>query len=189
MSEVLKQLELHLSDRSLVSLRRDEIDENSLQGFILGYSDELTLIQHIYDFNHEGLNVVNTPDITSIDSTDTAQLHRLILAEEGLIPDIGPFDDAPLSAWKDLLGYFAATNPIVILECEQPEDDVFLIGRIARLTDYEAHIHYFNGAAEWEADPRKMTYEYITRFQVFTNYTNKYQAYFERHPERDFLGK
>lgn len=188
MPEVLKQLELHLSDRSMVSLRRDEIDENCLQGFILGYSDGLTLIQHIYDFHHDGLSVVNTPDITSIDSTDTDKLHRLMLAEEGLIPGIGPFDDAPLSAWKDLLGYFAPTNPIVILESEQPEDEVFLIGRIARLTENEAHIHHFNGAGEWEPDPRKMSYEYITRFQVFTNYANKYHSYFERHPERDFVG-
>lgn len=41
-------------ERKLVSINRDAIDSNSIQGFILGFSDELVVIQYIYDFRLDG---------------------------------------------------------------------------------------------------------------------------------------
>jgi len=186
MLEVLNQLEKYCRDRSLVSLRRDDIDVNSTQGLVLGYSSELILIQDVYDFFVDGLHILNIRDITSVESTKTDCLQRKILLEEGLMSDEGSGHDYPLSCWKDLLSHVVASKQIVIIEDEDPADDIFLIGRIARVTDYDVHVHYFNGMAEWEPDPRKMTFEYITRCKLFTNYTNKYQSYFERYPDRDF---
>ncbi len=71
-----------MTDRKLVSIRRDAIDSNSIQGFVLAASDELLLIQYVYDFNLDGLMVLRLSDVTEIKSGATDKFQKQLLIDE-----------------------------------------------------------------------------------------------------------
>lgn len=58
-------------DKQLISIRREHIDPNKIQGFKIAESEKLLLIQYIYDFNADGLMVLRKQDITNIETTNT----------------------------------------------------------------------------------------------------------------------
>jgi hypothetical protein len=87
-------------DRELVSIRRDDINANSIQGFILGFSDELVLIQYVYDFRLDGLMVLRAADITEVTCNATDELQKKLLIAEGLFQQV-PFESSfDLRDWK-----------------------------------------------------------------------------------------
>ena len=59
----MHQLAKHQKQRNLVSIRRGEIDGCSIQGFVLGLSENLVLLQYVYDFHLDGLMLLRTADI------------------------------------------------------------------------------------------------------------------------------
>ncbi len=185
MSELSSILESYRRDGDLVSIERDDITDASVHGIVLDYSNELLIIRHLSDFVWDGLQVLSIKDITSIDSGETNELHLQMLEEEGCLSNLQAVPQYPLSNWQALLTHIQAQNKLIILEDEHPEDDLFFLGRIARLNDYEVHLHYFNVTAEWESDTGKIGYNYITRCQLFSNYANMYESHFKRYPEKD----
>jgi hypothetical protein len=52
--------------RDLVSIERSNIDQNSIQAFVLASSDELIVLQYVYDFTLNGLMVLRTKDVTKV---------------------------------------------------------------------------------------------------------------------------
>lgn len=169
-------------DRKIVSIHRDHIDTNSIQGFILGFSDDLILIQYVYDFRLDGLLVLMVSDITDIKSNATNEFQKDLLIAEGLFQQI-PFDLAfELHDWRSIISQFSRQYRLMILEDERPDSKVFLIGEIKNITKTNISLRYFTGAGNWNEKPMKLSFNSITSCQVDTNYTNVYQRYFDRQP-------
>ena len=68
----------------LVSIERENIDGNKIQGFLLGESDEYVLISYVYDFHLDGLMVLRKMDISLVETTKTDKLQTLLLKDEGI---------------------------------------------------------------------------------------------------------
>lgn len=167
-------------DKDLLSIRRGNIDAYSTQGFLLGYSDELLLIQCICDFRLDGLMVLRTADITEIKCDATNQLQKELLIAEGLFQQV-PFAAAfDLRDWKSILTQFARQYRFAILQDERPEDPVYLIGEIEKVTRASVWLRYFSGTGEWDEKPTKLAFSSITSCQVDAHYLNVYRRYFER---------
>ena len=58
----------------LVSIKREKIDGNKIQGFIIDESGGLILVSYVYDFNLDGLMVLRKKDITKLETTKTDKL-------------------------------------------------------------------------------------------------------------------
>ncbi len=167
-------------DRKLVSIRRERIDPNSLQGFILGYSDELLLMQNVYDFRLDGLRVVRSNDITDIKCNTTDELQKELLIAEGLVQKV-PFGSAfDLRDWRAIITQLSRECGFMILENEDPESETFLIGEVEKITRSSVWLRYFSGAGEWDEKPTKLPFGSITSCQVDTNYINVYRRHFAR---------
>ena len=80
MTEHLSKLK---EGRNLISIRRGNIDGHKIQGFLLDYSEELILINYVYDFILDGLMVLRRSDISEIKTDKTALLQTQILKEIG----------------------------------------------------------------------------------------------------------
>ena len=52
---LLALLDQHHHERDLISVRREDIDDAAIQGFVLARSRELLVLQYISDFHLEGL--------------------------------------------------------------------------------------------------------------------------------------
>lgn len=176
----MHDLATHQNQRSLISLRRDRIDDNTIQGFIIGASDELVLLQYVCDFRLDGLMVLAVSDVTEVRCTATDRFQRTLLAADGLVEQV-PFGLAiNLQDWRSAIGDLASRYPLLILECERLEEPDFAIGRVLKLARDEVRLAWFSGAANWGDESVRFRYKDITSCQVDTNYTNVYQRYFDR---------
>jgi hypothetical protein len=166
--------------RDLVSIYREDIDDHSIQGFVLESSQQLVVLQYVYDFHLDGLMVLRVDDISEVEVSATSVFQKGLLAQEGLEDQV-PFESRfELQNWRTLISQLAKEHPLMILECEAGEEKDFLIGRVEEITTTGVRFKHFSGAATWADSPVQLKYGDITCCQVGSNYANFYQRHFER---------
>lgn len=176
----MHDIAIHQDQRSLISLRRDEIDDRAIQGFVIASSVELILLQYVYDFHLDGLMVLAVSDITEVRCTATDRFQQSLLVEEGLVKKV-PFGlSITLQDWRSAIADLSNRYPLLILECERQEEPDLVIGRMVDVTPDEVQLECFSGAANWNEKPVRLRYDDITSCQAGSNYVNVYQRYFER---------
>jgi hypothetical protein len=179
-TNLIDSLAEHSLRRDLVSISRDEIDDKSIQGYVLALSAELVVVQFVYDFHLDGLKVLRIADITAVDCSTTDRFHKELLAREGLEQAV-PFDKAfDANDWRSIIGQLARDFPLMILECESLNEKDFAIGRVNTLSETTVDFEYFSGVADWNADLTEFDLSDVTSCQVDTNYINVYRRHFER---------
>jgi hypothetical protein len=170
----------HQRQRDLVSVRRDDIDDNSIQGYVLAVSDRLVALQHVYDFRLEGLMILRTEDLTDVEYAATSQFQNELLVREGLTQAV-PFDKRfDLENWPAAIRQLAREFPLLIVECEALHEPAFAIGRVHGVSEEAVDLEYFDGVGQWEKDLVEIEVEDISSCQVDTNYLNVYRRHFER---------
>lgn len=166
-------------DRRLVSIFRDQIDGHSIEGYVLAVSDPLLVLQYVNDFRLDGIKVLRVADISDAESSDTTAFQQTLLIGEGLEREV-PFD-ATFDArnWASILTQFSATYPIMIAECEDSDENSFVIGRVVAVHDDRVEMLGFAGNGSWDEAVVVLNYADLTACQVGSNYLNVYQRYFE----------
>lgn len=168
------------AQRALISILRNNIDPNSIQGFILASSEQLVVLQYVYDFHLDGLMVLSKAEITEIRSTPTDKFQQKLLANDDLLKTV-PFEtNFDLQNWRTIIKQFAKAYPLLILECERGGEPDFIIGRIEKTTSVAVYIRYFTGTGRWLDEPVRVKYSDITSCQVGSNYLKVYERYFDR---------
>jgi hypothetical protein len=171
----------HKDKKNLISIERKGIDANRIQGFILGASRNLVLVQYVYDFKLDGLMTLRVSDISDVRWSKTDKFQLKLLKNEKIY-DMVNFDvNYDLTDWKTTILGLSKKFEYFILENELGNEPVFSIGRIAKITPRSVHLNYFSGAGIWDKKPSVIKYNDITACQVDTNYINVYRRYFERH--------
>lgn len=174
-----KQLLRHTQSRDLVSIRRSEIDDHSIQAFILDYSDSLLLLQYVYDFNLDGYMILRRSDITELRQSKTDAFQKKLLITEGLFEKVDFSFRISLSSYNALL-VSLLSDEIVIVETELSNPADFFIGRILEANDTEAKIQYFTGIGRVLRPASSIPIADITSCQLSSNYINVYKRHFQR---------
>lgn len=167
-------------DKQLISIRREHIDPNEIQGFKLAESKKLLLIQYIYDFNADGLMVLRKQDITNIETTNTDKFQTKLLQAEGVLQTINFDVDYDLSSWKNFIQSALQQHQYFIIEEEDFEEYEMTIGTIENIGNESVQMKYFSGTARWEDEPEEIKYADITSLKVRCNYINVYERYFQQ---------
>lgn len=174
------QLAKHQKQRNLVSIRRGEIDGNSIQGFILDSSKELIALQYVYDFNLDGLMFLRVEDITEVKNSATNKFQKRLLQKEGLLEKISFGATFALSDWKSLIAQISQKRELMIIERETLTQPDFFIGVILKATKSGVRGRFFSGTAKWAERHEKLKFKDITSCQIRTNYINVYQRHFQK---------
>jgi hypothetical protein len=180
MSTLLPLVE-HQKERDLVSVRRSEIDDNVIQGFILAASEQLVVLQYVYDFHLDGLMVLRVDDITEVRCSATDQFQKGLLAQEGLMESVSFAEAFELRSWRAVIAQLSKQYGLMVLECEAAAEKDFVIGRVLKTTAAEVQLQHFSVTARWEESPVKLKFKDVTSCQVGTNYLHVYQRHFARH--------
>jgi len=176
----MHDLARHLEERNLVSIHREPIDPNSMEGYVLALSDDLVVLQFVYDFNLDGIRVIRAADISDVRCSETNRFQKELMRHEGLEQQV-PFDATfNTGNWRALISQFARQYPLMILECEAQDEADFVIGRVVKTSADKVQILGFSGDAEWDDNPTKLALDDLTCCRVGANYINLYQRYFER---------
>ena len=176
----LNVIEKYRQERKLVSLKRDSVDDQKIQGFVLGTSEKLVLLQYVFDFYLDGLMVLRTEDISEIVRTKTDSFQQSLMEHEDLLAGI-PFENhIDLTSWRTAIVGLQKRSPLFILECELLESPSFSLGKVVRVDGRAVAVQTFDGCGKWAADPLVLQCDEITSCQVNTNYARAYERYFER---------
>jgi hypothetical protein len=169
-----------IAESSLVSIKRESIDQRSLQAFPIAFSSALLCVRYVHDFYLDGYLFLRRIDISSIECRATDRFQCSLLDDAGLLPAKNTTDEFPLDSFTSVLSSIKNTE-IAIVECECSDDGMFAIGRHAGCdADDFLAIHEFSTAGNWDGDLTKFAIEDVTCVQLRTNYILHYQRYFDR---------
>lgn len=169
-----------LRRRSLVCVRRNNVDDKCIQGYLVGLSDELLALEHVYDFQVDGLMVLRRADITKVERTATDQFHESLLKTEGVRPKTGLRSPLELDTWMSLLAQFSRDHEYIILQRELGPSPEFAIGRAIRATAAQVELQTFSGDGRWYPKTERWRYSQLTCVQVDNRYLSFYKRHFER---------
>lgn len=179
MSSVPEAVIKHYKDtRSLVSLTREKIDSNTVQGFIVDYNDQWLVLQYIYDFHLDGFLLLRREDLTSLNCRATDAFQHHLLEVDGILRNVDFDFNIPSGGIVPLLNELPSDR-IVIIE-DETEYEQFLIGYFLGVDDDFVSLRTFSGAGRWDDEPSNIATEDITSVSFATNYTLAYERYFEK---------
>ena len=171
-----------LKKRNLLSVRRSGIDENRVQGFLLGYSRNLVLIHYVYDFRLDGLMIFNRNDITFIASDKTDLFQTEILKDAGIFGEVDFNIECDLSNWQSALSSMRNLKRFLVVEDEKSDYPLLYIGEVIRIDKDHIDIMEFSGAGNWDKEASTVYFEDISCVQIGNNYANVYEDYFAGTP-------
>lgn len=165
----------------LVSIERENIDRNKIQGFLLGESDEYILIRYVYDFNLDGLMVLRKKDISRVETSKTDEFQTQLLKDEGIYEQIDFNSKYDVTSLKSLIvSVVAEKYKHFIVEAEDRDEPDFTIGTIEKIGNKSIVMKHFTGIGRWIDEPVEINYSDITSLQVGSNYLNVYERHFRR---------
>ena len=178
----MSELNTLQQNRALVSIYREHINDTPIQGFILAHSKKLVLIQYVYDFNLDGIMVLQRSDVTSIESDESGMFQTQLLKDEGLYAKVDFTKTYDVKNWKTVLAAFGSTHQFITLEDENSEEYVFMIGKMTKLGRKKVSVHEFLCTGIWKEEVSKMSYKNITSLRAGNNYPKVYENYFKQNP-------
>jgi hypothetical protein len=166
--------------RSLVSVRRRDVDDYGIQGFVVGLSETLLALEYVYDFQIDGLMILRRADVTEVRRTGTDEFQEALLNKEGIRP--GTQTPAPLEmdGWRSVIDQLSKHYEYMILERELGPEPEFAIGRVVRATAAQVELQTFSGTGRWYPKTERLKYSRLTCVQVNTRYLGFYQRHFQR---------
>jgi hypothetical protein len=134
----------------VVDFKRPKIDDHVLRGFVLDYSDSLTLINVLDDnFYLNGFSVIRNCDITAYRAYDKDdyflnQALRLISIKPARKPTVD------LSNWATLLLTAQKIFPLITIHREAISNEVCFIGKLVAVTEKTFTIYDIDPDANWD---------------------------------------
>ncbi len=113
---------------SLVDLKRESLEGNSLRGFVAATSADFLALSLIDDQCHfDGACVLRTEDVTFVRwDTDVLKAWARVLQESPSSP--GSVKHVDLSSWESVVRSVAGHEPVVAFHREQVDDRICHIG-------------------------------------------------------------
>jgi hypothetical protein len=138
----------------IVDFKRPGLDENYLRGFVLDYSDTLTLLNVLDDdFHLNGFTVFRNGDVESYRTYDDKDyfLNR-VLRLKSIKHKRKPSVD--LTNWKTLLLSAQKLFPLITIHREVISNEVCFIGKVVSVTDKMFTLYEIDVGAEWDRPHR-----------------------------------
>lgn len=164
--------------RLVCSFERNKIDDLTLYGIPLMMSNNLLVINELYDFEFDGIKVIKIDDITAVYHGESESfLDEVLKNEQILLPNYYNVS-LNINNLKDLMIQFL--DKFLILECENNDNQTFFIGKITEIRELSLKFLNFNGLAIWDEVPIIIKYSSITCVTIKSRYLNIMSKYVKK---------
>ncbi|PTR00819.1 hypothetical protein C8P68_10146 [Mucilaginibacter yixingensis] len=182
MTDILK---LHQENKDLVKLIR-KIDNNieGSNGYILGFSDDLILIQNVIDFDIDGYSVFPTNQIDKIRFNRSDKYFNKMMQWEKLSDTININYQIRLNNWRAAFSSLKENNLKVIVECESSALDTFTIGSITKVGTTYVYVKHFDATGLIDEEETSIDYASISKVTFDSRYINIFSKYLRRRKKR-----
>ena len=175
MDPVMEQVRAAAARRGYLRVEREAVAARRMYGFVLAASDELMLMQEIYDFTPDGYAIVRLRDVTAIRDGESERFDERVLEGEGV--RVAPPQSAiDVASWRTVFASLAGGEwPLVLVESES-DGDVW-VGRVLGAGDTAAWFHYVSPVGVWDAEPEEIDYDDVTLVRFGDRYTTVLARY------------
>lgn len=154
---------------------RLNVDDGSHEGFVVGLSDKLVLLQAIYEWQDTGALVVPVERVESIDVSDHHDDQVKILAFNS-VKRTKRYSAIKLASFADLFKSLMPRNKFVVISVEDEAD----VGQIDTVAADHFVLKAVDPGGNWMDDELECPFEEITAVQFDDNYSRVLQRYVER---------
>jgi hypothetical protein len=169
-----------------VKIERTGRSQPNVYGFPLAMGRALVLLHAVTDFDLDGFEVLPVDVVTDVRSGEYERFLERVLRVEGSLREVWPARGArrraelPLDDWRGLFQALGASGELVIVECEdrdEDDDQDFFIGPIVGVSDDAVGVHHFDATAAWDPAPSVVPFDEITRVRFDERYTRVFARY------------
>lgn len=146
----------------IVEFKRKKIDKQRLGGFLLDYSEELTLINVLTDdYFLNGYTVIRNKDVTKYDVYCNPEyfLCRAIKLKQ-ITPDKLP--EVDLTNWETLLRTASYLFPLITIHREKISPNACNIGKISSIGKKHFCLYEIDTVALWDQE-EKYRFKHLTK--------------------------
>jgi hypothetical protein len=176
-----EQLRSFVGARKKVQLTRSFSGETH-NGFVAGLGDAWLMLHQFHDFYPEGFALLRTGDITDLRSGEYERLWEYMLSAEGTLDRLPAVGEIVLDDARALLVSLQRLSRHVIVECEDPEEDLysFYIGQILTVETEAVWFANYSALGKWDDAPHRIPLGEITKLQFDTPYALTFAKYLDR---------
>ncbi len=153
----------------VISVYRKPLDKFSVEGFVVGVSDKLLLLQAVesHCLHLDGYAILRLSDISSYKVNTSFIPHALrLLGRTPVVPH-----DIDLSSWSELIASGQRKYPLVQIETEKRRPDCLFIGRVARQSRRIIALKTIDTKGRWD-NTEKFALKDITQVRFDDGYMN-----------------
>jgi hypothetical protein len=174
-----KLLKTYIDNKDLIKVERSFKEERlPVSGFLLKVSKEFLLMQREADFRLDGYSIIPKPRFDSIRNNKFNKARKRILKKEGVTKrQYGIAHDIDLTDWRGIFKSLKKHDCHVIVECEDMEEPLFLIGPIKKINKKSVSVQNYDPTGLLDKKPSTVDYESITIIQFDERYTNVFRKY------------
>jgi hypothetical protein len=154
---------------------RLNLDDSSHEGFVVGLSDTLLLLQVVYEWQDTGALVVPVARVESIDVSDHHDDQVKILAFNS-VKRTKRYAGIKLVNLSELFKSLKPKNRFVVISVEDESD----VGQIDAVEADQVVIKAVDPGGNWTGDELECPFEDITAVQFDDSYSRVLQRYVER---------
>jgi hypothetical protein len=174
-----KLLKSYIGNKDFIRVEREfEEGELDVSGFLLNISKNFILMQKEEDFRLDGYYIIPKHRFDSIRNNKFDKTHKKILNKEGMTEkDYGIDIEIDLTDWNTVFQSLKKNDRHVIVECEDMEEPMFLIGPIKRINKKSVSIQYYDATGLLDKKPTTVKFDDITIIRFDERYLNIFRKY------------
>lgn len=176
---MIDQLKLHCDKKQRVQLTRRVSKGNTKisNGYILGFSDDLLLLHASDDFKIDGYEIIPIAQIKKVRFNKSDEYFDKMMKWEKEFEKVGISYVVDLTNWKSAFESLKQKSLNVIVQCEQPELGIFVMGKIEKAEKNIIKVFDFDTEGYFDQSPTLIKYKYMTRLAFDTQYLNVFSKY------------
>ena len=168
--------------RSLVTIKREELEVHDLHGFVLDFNQEWIMLLREYDLRLDGLLILKRSDVTSMNCSATNAFQQGLMEDEGVL-DVADFSYS--FEGRNIKEFLEKTSKDTVVIIEDEKEDIFLVGTgVGMRKDSDGQdfveLDYFSGVGKYDDERSEIYLDTVSMFSIHSNYTEFYERYFKR---------
>ncbi len=176
---IKQKIKYHCTNKKYCQIKRKVGGDKFLnsEGYIVDFSREFIVVQEVNDFRVLGYYIFPISTVVDIRYNNMDKYFNKILIKEKqveLVKNKYPLD---LTDWTTIFKSIKNAGLNIIVECEAPDDDDFIIGPITKITKSAVSIHFISTNGYLFPEPTRVTYNRITVTRFDDNYVNVFSKY------------
>jgi hypothetical protein len=169
----------HIEEKDFAKIKRTFTEGSAdITGFILQFSKDFLLLQEEEEFYLNGYAIIRKDQFEAIRCNKYDRALKSMLKKEGIInSDYGINKKIRLMSWQAIFEDLRKHDYHVIVECENLEEPVFLIGPITKVNKNSVSIQYYDPTGLLDKAPTKVNFKDITLVKFDNRYINVFKKY------------